>query len=72
MVSEDLSPSNFSLHHIEFKRLNNSQMAIFHIVLRDFAIVIFFFFERKSTVKVYCRSASPLYFSFRRMLLMVL
>ena len=63
-----LPDRHFILHLLPFLRIDNGRMALVHDVLRHLAL----FLERKSTVNFFCRTAEPLYFSFVRMLSMVL
>lgn len=66
-----LPPFHFRLHCIENLRRDDRRVAVFHIILRNLPIILFRFLGEIIGLKVFCRSASPLYFSFVRILLTV-
>lgn len=67
-ATKSFSSGKFRLYQIPLFWFGNSRITVLHIVLRDFALI---FFSRKSTVNFFCSRASPLYFSFCRILSMV-
>ena len=47
LTAYPLAPFKFGLNLVEFFRRDNWFMAVFHIVLRNFALILFFLFREK-------------------------